>query len=164
MATATLAPVLERQCPILTAEYQTMDDRHRSLISLATFHRVARRIAKDHQWSAERCGQATAAAVEFLTRCGENPDKRIPGILADAGWHAFLLHTRDYARFCKQFGRYIPHEPTTDDYGNPKAAADGTTCTTGSSDKDGEEVSHTKMFDGFQADCGETDCNSDGDA
>jgi hypothetical protein len=34
--------------------------------------------------------------------------------LFDEMWHAFILHTRDYERFCrKYFGRVMHHEPGT---------------------------------------------------
>jgi hypothetical protein len=44
-----------------------------------------------------------------------------PGLLIDAGWHAFILHTADYAEFCERVaGRFIHHRP-----GNPSGAASG---------------------------------------
>jgi hypothetical protein len=31
----------------------------------------------------------------------------------DKGWHAFILHTNDYAEFCQRVGgRFIHHRPT----------------------------------------------------
>jgi len=31
----------------------------------------------------------------------------------DAAWHAFVLHTRDYADYCqREFGRFLHHRPT----------------------------------------------------
>jgi hypothetical protein len=39
-----------------------------------------------------------------------------PSELVDAGWHAFILHTRDYADFCHRVaGRYLHHVPTGGD-------------------------------------------------
>lgn len=36
-----------------------------------------------------------------------------PSPQVDVGWHAFVLHTRDYMEFCTRVaGRFIHHTPT----------------------------------------------------
>nr|MDT0666353.1 hypothetical protein [Micromonospora sp. DSM 115978] len=53
----------------------------------------------------------------FLQACADHPNARLrPSTAIDAGWHAFLLHTRDYASFCARLaGRFIHHEPADGD-------------------------------------------------
>src|SRR5690349_14913902 len=37
-----------------------------------------------------------------------------PLIILDEMWHQFILTTKDYNKFCKEyFGKYIHHSPTT---------------------------------------------------
>jgi hypothetical protein len=37
---------------------------------------------------------------------------RVPSKAVDDAWHAFILHTREYAIYCmNQFGRFIDHVP-----------------------------------------------------
>lgn len=45
--------------------------------------------------------------------CALNPEARlVPSELVDHGWHAFILHTREYAAFCEKIaGRFIHHVP-----------------------------------------------------
>lgn len=48
----------------------------------------------------------------FLATAGQKGLR--PTKVIDEGWHAFVLHTKDYAEFCKQFlGRFIHHQPDT---------------------------------------------------
>jgi hypothetical protein len=50
----------------------------------------------------------------FLFLCGgvESDGPLAPPELVDEGWHAFLLFTEDYAKFCQQFfGKFIHHRP-----------------------------------------------------
>lgn len=48
-----------------------------------------------------------------------------PSHLVDIGWHAFILHTREYAAFCQRVAeRFIHHAPTDGgphDIGDPHA-------------------------------------------
>lgn len=57
--------------------------------------------------------------LAFLATCGQRPDRGlVPSRTVDLGWHAFILHTADYAAFCDRVaGRFLHHEP--DD--NPRA-------------------------------------------
>lgn len=53
----------------------------------------------------------------FLYLCGVNPDGRWgPTTKIDAGWHEFLMFTKEYREFCHQhFGRFIDHTPNDPD-------------------------------------------------
>lgn len=45
---------------------------------------------------------------------GQQPGQSLaPSQAVDIGWHAFILHTVDYAAFCEQVaGRFVHHVPT----------------------------------------------------
>lgn len=51
--------------------------------------------------------------VAFLRLVADSPGQGFsPSPLVDIGWHAFILHTRDYAQFCERVaGRFIHHDP-----------------------------------------------------
>jgi hypothetical protein len=52
-------------------------------------------------------------ALVFLQACADNPHRSLtPSPLVDHGWHAFLLHTSEYAQFCDTTAsRFIHHHP-----------------------------------------------------
>ncbi len=53
-------------------------------------------------------------AKRFIWLCGVSDEILVPSPTIDEGWHAFVLHTRDYAVFCEQYiGRFIHHQPHT---------------------------------------------------
>ncbi|MFF5023771.1 glycine-rich domain-containing protein [Streptomyces collinus] len=77
--------------------------------------RLVRRVAADHPEVTESLarrivGQATA----FIAASGRQPGRDLaPSKLVDSGWHAFILHTVDYAEFCQRVaGRFVHHVPT----------------------------------------------------
>lgn len=48
----------------------------------------------------------------FLALCVSTPQSLAPTKTLDKGWHAFILFTKDYAQFCKDYcGRYVHHQP-----------------------------------------------------
>lgn len=59
-------------------------------------------------------GRILNQALTYLSLVAEHPGVGFsPSPLVDIGWHAFLLYTRDYARFCWQIaGRFIHHVPS----------------------------------------------------
>jgi hypothetical protein len=80
--------------------------------------RLTRRITTDHP----DIDKATALriigqAAAFIAASGQQPGQSLaPSKLVDYGWHAFILHTVDYARFCEQaVGRFVHHVPTDED-------------------------------------------------
>lgn len=96
----------------------------RNLISPALHDRLTRRITADHldisQALAERIVDQTLA---FLATCATTTKPIGPSATVDIGWHAFLLHTADYAHFCQQVaGRFIHHNPTDSDETGPGLA------------------------------------------
>jgi hypothetical protein len=73
----------------------------------------------DDRPTAERI---TEQALAFLTACAVNPGADLaPSSQVDKGWHAFILHTADYAEFCdhlaNRFIHHLPGEPGEEDSG-----------------------------------------------
>lgn len=47
---------------------------------------------------------------EFLAAAASS--RQVPSLELDEAWHAFILHSKDYADYClKRFGRFIHHVP-----------------------------------------------------
>ncbi len=75
---------------------------------------VIDRIAEEESISAELAERYLKGARQFLEVAASVPVSVSPSIPIDAGWHAFILHTKDYAEYCQeQFGRFIHHQPTS---------------------------------------------------
>ena len=60
--------------------------------------------------------------------------RQVPTRLLDEAWHAFILHTREYAEYCSgRFGKLIHHIPE-----NPKTLDVGVRCKSCSSNCSGD--------------------------
>ncbi|MET7945892.1 hypothetical protein [Micromonospora sp. NPDC005324] len=91
----------------------------RELVSDELFTRLSARIAHDHpELAPHLLPRILDQALAFLGACAVAAEPIGPSALVDIGWHAFILHTQDYAQFCHRIaGRFIHHEPepTPDD-------------------------------------------------
>ncbi|MFE2533063.1 glycine-rich domain-containing protein [Streptomyces sp. NPDC059371] len=88
-----------------------------TLLSAEVAERITRRITADHpEISADIAHRIVSQAVAFIAASGRQPGQTLaPSALVDLGWHAFILHTVDYAAFCeKAAGRLVHHVPTDD--------------------------------------------------
>jgi hypothetical protein len=85
----------------------------RELVSTRMFARLTRRLMADHGMDQTTAEQITDQALAFLQACALNPAAGLaPSAEVDKGWHAFILHTADYAEFCQRVaGRFIHHLP-----------------------------------------------------
>jgi hypothetical protein len=92
-----------------------------SLIPSALFTRLATRVARETGADHERAERVVRAALAFLVACARNPETPLaPSRAVDEGWHAFVLHTREYADFCERVaGRFIHHAPEDEPAGEP---------------------------------------------
>ncbi|MFG2952948.1 glycine-rich domain-containing protein [Streptomyces sp. NPDC048291] len=74
--------------------------------------------------SSETARRIVGRAAAFVAASGRQPGQSLaPSKPVDYGWHAFILHTVDYAEFCDQVaGRFVHHVPTADDYQAPGEA------------------------------------------
>ncbi|MGW4950685.1 glycine-rich domain-containing protein [Streptomyces parvulus] len=87
--------------------------------------RLVRRITADHPEISEAVARRIVGqAAAFVAASGRYPGQSLaPSQLVDYGWHAFILHTVDYARFCERVvGAFVHHVPTDEGDVTPSAA------------------------------------------
>ena len=89
----------------------------RTLVSDELFTRLTRRIAADEGVRLAEAEQIMSDALAFLAACAARHGAPLsPSARVDIGWHAFILHTRDYAEFCDRIaGRFLHHVPAEGD-------------------------------------------------
>lgn len=74
---------------------------------------VVHRVAKEEGISEEAAERYFEGTLQFLKVASIAGAPVSPSLPIDAAWHAFILHTRDYAEYCQErFGRFIHHQPT----------------------------------------------------
>jgi hypothetical protein len=85
----------------------------RELIASGLFDKLTVRVMADEGLERDAAEKVVEQALAFLVACSLHPNDHLsPSEMVDAGWHAFLLHTREYAEFCAQIaGRFIHHRP-----------------------------------------------------
>jgi hypothetical protein len=73
---------------------------------------VVKRISKDNGCSYDEAYGIFEDTKRFLYLCGTKSGGLAPSYKIDSGWHAFILHTKDYLDFCTSyFGKFIHHYP-----------------------------------------------------
>ncbi|WP_205521628.1 hypothetical protein [Streptomyces sp. S1D4-23] len=88
--------------------------------------RLTRRVMADHPEISEATAhRIVGQAAAFIAASGQQPGQSlVPSKLVDYGWHAFILHTVDYAAFCQRIvGGFVHHVPTDEDEPLPGGAA-----------------------------------------
>lgn len=74
---------------------------------------VVKTIMKHEGVSQETAERRFRGALQFLEAAASSPTPISPSPAIDTAWHAFILHTRDYADYChSRFGHFIHHGPT----------------------------------------------------
>lgn len=73
---------------------------------------VVARIKKEHGLTDEEAELLFDDTKRFLYLAATHSGNWSPPEQVDKGWHEFLMFTRDYAKFCRNyFGRFIHHDP-----------------------------------------------------
>jgi hypothetical protein len=89
----------------------------RDLVSPELFGKLVDRVMRDEQVTEGYAERVIDQTLVFLIACAGNGSglKLSPSTPVDPGWHAFVLHTEDYAEFCQRVaGRFIHHRPIMD--------------------------------------------------
>jgi hypothetical protein len=88
----------------------------RSLVIGELFERLTRRVTTDEGYEPALAVRVMDQALAFLGTCAVSHTEPLsPSRMVDPGWHAFVLHTRDYREFCERIAsRFIDHVPTND--------------------------------------------------
>ncbi|GAA2044542.1 hypothetical protein GCM10009839_55310 [Catenulispora yoronensis] len=61
----------------------------------------------------ELAEQIVDQTAVFLAAIAHADGPLTPSTLVDQGWHAFVIHTRDYREYCMaKYGSFIDHNPT----------------------------------------------------
>jgi hypothetical protein len=96
----------------ITAEPMT----GRSLVTDELFDRLTAQVVKDGGHDPAMAARVVDQSMAFVATCAVNRSAPLsPSKMVDPGWHAFILHTRDYRAFCRRIaGRFIDHVPTGD--------------------------------------------------
>jgi 8-oxo-dGDP phosphatase len=111
---------------IVTITAQSLTDC-RDLIDPHLFDRLTARVMADGEIERKIAEKMVEQALAFLVACARNPGSHLsPSERVDAGWHAFVLHTREYAEFCSRVaGRFIHHRPSVPGEARPAREAIG---------------------------------------
>lgn len=76
---------------------------------------LRRRLQTEHpEWTEAQLDEVELGLRQYFRICARWPRRFVamPSKAVDAAWHAFILDTRAYARFCeKAFGRMLHHTP-----------------------------------------------------
>ncbi|MCW2948527.1 MAG: hypothetical protein JWR24_5244 [Actinoallomurus sp.] len=125
-----------------------------SLIPATLFSRLVGRIVRDANVDRQLAERIMRQALAFLLACARNPDTPLaPSRTVDKGWHAFILHTREYADFCQDVaGRFIHHAPDDEPDGDRIDTAARTEMTVDVMRQTGLPVDE-ELWSGHQASC-----------
>lgn len=87
-----------------------------SLIGNDLFERLTARVTKEDGHDSALAVRVVDQALAFLGACAIHRGAPLsPSTMVDSGWHAFVLHTREYREFCTRVaGRFIDHVPSDD--------------------------------------------------
>lgn len=87
----------------------------RWLVPEDLFQKLVRRVVDDDGYDAQLAERVVDQALAFLGTCARNHGGPLsPSRTVDPGWHAFVLHTREYREFCRRIaGRFIDHVPAS---------------------------------------------------
>ena len=91
----------------------------------AALGEISKRVGREHpEWSEARLSTAVCEYKKFIALCIICPNVGLGMCSADVDeiWHAHILYTMNYAKFCKAVaGRFLHHTPTSEE---EKAAGD----------------------------------------
>ncbi|MGV9311750.1 glycine-rich domain-containing protein [Streptomyces sp. NPDC003691] len=89
--------------------------RGRDLVGPGLFERLAAFCAEEYGMERVVADAVMDQAMAFVYVVGsERAYDLAPSRLVDPGWHAFMLHTQEYADWCRnRFGFFVHHEPNS---------------------------------------------------
>ncbi|MGW6459745.1 glycine-rich domain-containing protein [Streptomyces sp. NPDC055078] len=85
----------------------------RHLIAPDLFDRLVTFLESEEAMTRPRAERVMDQALAFIDMAGRQGGIPLsPSRAVDPGWHAFLLHSQEYADFCHgRFGRFLHHRP-----------------------------------------------------
>jgi hypothetical protein len=104
-----------------TVSFESLTDQgkgHLAAIMAYENQDVLIRFAEDQELDLETAERVFYGLKQYLVVCVFTGGKRSPAKIIDECWHTFLLHSKDYAKFCDQYLRgFVHHDPAIDDSG-----------------------------------------------
>lgn len=74
---------------------------------------LIRRFCSERNVSDEEARERFQETKKFLVLCASGLNcSYSPSEKVDAMWHQFMLHSKDYFRFCELVGGYVHHQPS----------------------------------------------------
>jgi len=71
------------------------------------------RFCLENNMSEDEARLAFQETKKFIILCAtEREHDYSPSTIIDVMWHQFILHSRDYFRFCDLIGGYVHHQPS----------------------------------------------------
>ncbi|MFI1796336.1 glycine-rich domain-containing protein [Streptomyces sp. NPDC020379] len=90
----------------------------RELLSVEAFSNVTATVLDNNpDMEREIAERIVAEAIKFVVACAAFPGESFrPSRIVDEGWHALILNSHIYTRFCNKLaGRYVHHVPQRPD-------------------------------------------------
>lgn len=90
--------------------------RGRDLVTPELFERLTDFCATEYglEYCVAKQIQDQAIAMCYTMGVTRSGDTMAPSATVDPGWHAFMLHTEEYAAWCQeQFGYFLHHQPNS---------------------------------------------------
>jgi hypothetical protein len=111
-----------------TLEAATTAKDPRELLDAETFGLLAQYVAEHQDVTAVYAERMVEQLLVWLQAAAENPTVRLAmDETVDPAWHAFLLHSQQYAEFCdRTFGYYLHHVPPAPGVSHTEAEVDRT--------------------------------------
>ncbi|MCX5412240.1 hypothetical protein [Streptomyces sp. NBC_00059] len=95
----------------------------RSLVSDELFSSITEFVVSHFHQDWDRARLQTDQAIAFVATAAIASTPMVPSDDVDYAFHAFILHTKEYAEFCEQHGgRFIHHNPRPGDNGRSVGA------------------------------------------
>lgn len=100
----------------------------RELVSPEVFSTVSAYVARHQEVTLAYAERMVTQMLVWMRAVADNPGVRLAmDETVDPAWHAFMLHSQDYAAFCDRlFGRYLHHVPPVDGTSHSDAEIDRT--------------------------------------
>ncbi|WP_254707058.1 glycine-rich domain-containing protein [Streptomyces lunaelactis] len=85
----------------------------RRLVDAGLFERLVTFLEFEEDMDRSRAERVMDQALAFIDMAGHRTDVPLsPSRKVDPGWHAFILHSHEYADFChRRFGAFLHHNP-----------------------------------------------------
>ena len=113
---------------ITTERAATAAASPRELVDARLFGTLSAYVASHQEVTLAYAERMVEQMLVWMRAVADNPTVRLAmDETVDPAWHAFMLHSQDYAEFCdRMFGRYLHHVPPVNGASHSTAEVDRT--------------------------------------